>query len=697
MRRTFVLIFVIFLVGGALTAAKEAALQSAEAAEGWILLFDGESTFGLLQDGSSFRVSDGVLTADGTSPAYIRTTSPFSDFLLKFDFRASSVGVDAAIFIRTANDAVPTENGYQIRLGDSDSNWPAGSIVLRKSASGPHLTASQWHTLEISALGDHITVTVDHQKVTDVKDPSARAGFMGFKVAKGGRLEFRDIKLKPATTTSLFNGSDLNGWKTGTEQTPPAKPGKIKKMLHMGGNAKPKEADWSVRDHAIHGEKGPGQLNSGAMYEDYVLQFETRSSPGKPQGAIYLRGDADKMFSGYMVQLDENAPGAIGPNLASPRRKVRLTNITVTTVAVHGRHIAVWVNGIPVTEFSDTRPEGSPTEKNAKTGAGIIALPLQSSSATANYSQIKLSLLSKTLGGVIGKAAPPAPAPVAAATPVAPVTPQQQAENTKRVGKLMAEATIASDPAEKVRIYRQVLELDPSNGAAATLLNTAQDKLDKQQEEAQQKAAERNKEQTEGAKSDAIKREALAKAQDAFYNRDLSTANSQLAIAERIAPEDPQIKALRQQIDTLRAQATRVRYFWIGGAALGLGGLGALTFLKVRKKDGYLQIVSGLDNGRKYNLDRDVMRIGAIAKDGATSNDIVVRDVEHMISRFHCEIHSQEGKFYLIDCNSANGTRIDKQRITPGKPVQLKNGTRVDLGGTVAFRFGLERRPKSNQ
>jgi len=140
-----------------------------------------------------------------------------------------------------------------------------------------------------------------------------------------------------------------------------------------------------------------------------------------------------------------------------------------------------------------------------------------------------------------------------------------------------------------------------------------------------------------------------------------------------------------------------VRAFWIVGSVLGLGALGTFAFLKLRKKDGYLQVVSGMDNGKKYNLDREVVRIGAIAQDGGTSNDIVVRDIEHMISRFHCEIHSQEGKFYVIDCNSANGTRVDKQRIPPGKPAQLKNGTRVDLGGTVAFRFGLERRAKSKQ
>jgi hypothetical protein len=703
MRSKIALIMLVLVIGGRLLSAKENELSPAEIQEGWILLFDGETTFGLVQEGSSFRVADGALTADGATPAYIRTTSPFSDFQIKFDFRSSNPAADAAIFIRTARDAMPTENGYQIRLGDSDSSWPAGSIVHRGKANGPRLTANQWHTLEIDAMGEHIVITLDHQKVADGRDSSARAGFIGFKVNRGARLEFRGVKLKPAGSTQLFNGTDLSGWKTGTEAAaPPPKPGKIKKILHIGGGApKAKESEWSVRDRAIHGEKGPGQLNSTAMYEDFVLQFETRSAPGKQHGAIYLRGDTDKMFSGYVVKLDEDNPGAIGPNLAPPRRKVRLTNNTVTTVAVAGRHIAVWVNGVPVSEFSDTRPEGGGTDKNAKTSAGIIGVPLQSTSATADFTQVKLTLVAKTLGGVIGKPAPAAPAAVAATAPVAPATPQQQqlqqAANQAKASKLMQEAFLSKDPAEQVRIYRQVLELDSSNAAAAQLLNTAQDKLDKKQQEEQHQEAEAAKQQNEGARNETIRKEALAKAQDAFYHRDLPTASSQLANAERVAPDDPEVKSLRRQIDVLRTQATRVRTFWIVGSVLGLGALGTFAFLKLRKKDGYLQVVSGMDNGKKYNLDREVVRIGAIAQDGGTSNDIVVRDMEHMISRFHCEIHSQEGKFYVIDCNSANGTRVDKQRIPPGKPAQLKNGTRVDLGGTVAFRFGLERRAKSRQ
>jgi predicted component of type VI protein secretion system len=105
--------------------------------------------------------------------------------------------------------------------------------------------------------------------------------------------------------------------------------------------------------------------------------------------------------------------------------------------------------------------------------------------------------------------------------------------------------------------------------------------------------------------------------------------------------------------------------------------------------------VSGIEKGRRYNLDQEVVRIGAVAQDGSEKNDIIVRDVEHMISRFHCEIHNNNGKFYLLDCNSANGTQVDKKLVPPGEPQRLRRGARVDLAGTVTLDFGMERRRKN--
>src|SRR5262249_47500562 len=130
-------IILLLICSGVFITAKETPLSSADSQSGWVLLFDGESLFGLVQDGALFHVSDGILASDGTASAYLRTTSPFTDFVLKLDYRVSG-GADAAVFIRTAKDTMPTENGYQIRLGDSDQSWPAGSIVQRGRSTGFH-------------------------------------------------------------------------------------------------------------------------------------------------------------------------------------------------------------------------------------------------------------------------------------------------------------------------------------------------------------------------------------------------------------------------------------------------------------------------------------------------------------------------------------------------------------------------------
>jgi hypothetical protein len=181
----------------------------------------------------------------------------------------------------------------------------------------------------------------------------------------------------------------------------------------------------------------------------------------------------------------------------------------------------------------------------------------------------------------------------------------------------------------------------------------------------------------------------------AFYVGDLTTADSQLALAERLAPNNPVVRDLRSKLDSARAQNSRLRYLFFGGGLLAFGGLSTLFCLRLRKKHGFLQVASGMENGRRYELDQPVVRIGAIAEDGEGKNDIVLRDLQHMISRFHCEVHSENGKFYLVDCNSSNGTRIDKQQVPPDQLMRLKNGARVELGGAITLLFSLERKKRS--
>ncbi len=699
----FALVVLILVLGVRPILGKDASLTQAEIKDGWILLFDGESVFGLSQDGQlTWRISDGALLADGSGPGYIRTNSPFSDFVLKMDVRLANSASDAALYIRTAKDGFPTDNGYQIPIGDGNPNWPAGSVVPRFKAKPMHPQAGQWHSWEITADGDHVTVLLDQKTVVEAKDSSVRAGYIGFKVGSGAVLEVRNIKLKPINTVALFNGSDLGGWKTLTPPPPTEKPSKLKKIFPFGGGGKPKikESIWSVQGGTIHGEKGPGQLDTVATYDDFILQFAVPTSTKKPQTrrTIYVRSDTGKIFTGYEISLSPDQPGAIAPNLATPRKVVPIKDLAIGTVAVSGRHVEVWINGFPVTEFNDTRPEGASTTQNARTTAGAIGLPLHDASGTADYTQIRLTTVAKVLGGVIGKPLPATPPAVASGTPavsapVMAVNPeaQHEAENRKKTAKLMSDALKSTDPDEQMRLYDQVIQLDPTNSAAASGYKEAKEKVDKRAEENQKQTILQTQQQQNQSAGEA----ALHKAQFAFFAGDLTTADSQLALAERLTPNNPVVRGLRQKLDAVRAQNSRLRYLFFGGGLLAFGGFSTLFWLRLRRKHGFLEVVSGIEKGRRYNLDQEVVRIGAVAQDGDGKNDIVLRDLQHMISRFHCEVHKENGKFYLLDCNSSNGTCIDKKQVPPEQFTRLKNGSRVELGGAITLLFGLERKKQS--
>ena len=694
-------LFLILVVSCApVLRGQEASLTRAEIENGWILLFDGVSPFGLTSSGPlAWRTAGGVLSADGAGSGYIRTTSQFSDFVLKMDVRFASPATVADLSIRSFKDAKGSDKGYRIRVGDGDPDWPTGSVVSLFKATASHPAANQWHTLQIEAQDDRIAVLLDGNKVSEGHDTSARTGYIGWKVNAGSKVEFRNIKLNPAGSTSLFNGTDLSGWKP-VASAPPNKPGLLQKIIPFAGKPKPSRSQWSVQGGLIHGEKGPGQLETSNMYDDFILQFEL--PPNKQHRALYIRGDAGKIFTGYKISMDPARPGEIAPHLAVPRRNVSINDVAVGTVAASGRHLEVWINGFPVTDFLDTRPLGATTVQSAKTAAGTVGLSVQD--ASADYKQIKVALLPVNLGSVPPKAAPapaePVPVPSVPAPAAAAVNPpaeteadreaKQQSENREKSARLMSEALRSTDPAQQMQLYDQVIQLDPTNAGAAQGYKEARDKLARQQEELQKQSAEHNQQAQDGS----VREDALRKAQHAFLANDLAGADRQLAIAERVAPNDSAVRDLRQRIDHAREQARVRRLFGFGAGGVAIASLFAFLFLRSRKKHGYLQLISDSPGSktRRYDLDRPVISIGAIAQDGSDKNDIVIGDLQRKVSRFHCQIHQDKGKFYVVDCNSANGTRIDKTRLRAGEPGRLRDGAQLELGGTTTFRFGLERR-----
>ncbi len=699
-------------------AAADNSVSKPEADDGWILLFDGDSLFGwTVQGGAPWHVVDGSLIPPAER-GYLRTNSAFADFILKFDFRGTN-NSDCSVSARAAIDGDPTDTGYQIKLGDTKPAWPTGSIVNFFKAEAVHPASGQWHNFEATFSGDHLSVKLDGRNVADGKNSRAKAGVIVFGCTKAAAAQFRNLKLKPLISKALFNGTDLSGWKA-VGPPPPKKEGKIKKL--MGGGGKVKEAQWSVAAGAVHGQGGVGQLETTALYDDFVLQIALRVNAHKgdhAHTAVFFRGDAGQLSTGYEVPVlneyrsgnrSQALPGSTGAlkGLQTPRKVLGDDNqYLAETIAVYGRHIQIWIDGYPVNDYLDTRAEGTSTQREARTTAGTISLQSPDEKANLDFRNIRLAQMPKMLGKGPAEATAVQPPPIAVpvappaqpgapAMPAAPAVDPNQARIQAKVHALMDQALATSDPQQQANLYKQILEQDPNNQVAFMGLKDAQQKVDEANaKRAQQEAQQQQQSQTETEKQSAGET-AKQKAETAFLAGDLDTAHTQIGIAQKSLSGDSGVHELAGRIESALQARTRMRMLWGGIGVVALFGLITAWWKTRGKKEAYLEVIDGLDKGKKYNLDKEVIHIGAVAEDGGNKNEIVVRDLERRISRFHCEIHQRHGKFFLLDCDSANGTKVDGKYAEPGKPVGVKSGARIELGGTCALRLGLEKKKASS-
>ncbi len=516
----------------------------AEAAEGWIQLFDGESLSGWTSFGTAkWKAGKGVLTSDPGAAGYLRTNSAFSDFRLKGDVRIAE-GAASGIYIRWEKHGKPEESGYKVQIDDRDPGNPPGSLVdilKAHSISAPH---GEWRGLEVMADGDHFVVRLDGVSVLDGKNPQYRTGYIRLQSVPGSPVEFRNLRLKPLGTESLFNGADLAGWK---QVAPPlAKPSKFSKIIPK---AKPKPAIWEPKDGAIRVQDGVDQLETQKTFADFILQMQVRvdarvDSKDKkhhPAGAVLFRGDPGKYQTGYrlLIHNDSDSPTGTLEELQPARKAIGQDKVYCTqTIVAYGRHIAVWVDGALVNDYDDIRSDGI-----ARTGAGTIALAHELDSVF-EFKNINVESLPKADVAVVadapkpdvgkpgsGAVTPPAPdhssVPWAQQQPIlryrqSPAVPMVipgQAEDKERrdkVSKLTAKSLATEDPEEQVQINTEILKLDPDNQVAANAVNSAKEKIEKikEQKAKDELAAKQQLEQSQA--TDAARQDALKKAEDAL-------------------------------------------------------------------------------------------------------------------------------------------------------------------------------------
>jgi hypothetical protein len=371
-----------------LPAAEHNTLTTEELADGWILLFDGETTFGWKAESkANWAVKDGAIKVSSGEMGLLRTTTQFADYELKVDFKAAK-GTNSGIFLRTApvidKDGVTTQC-YELNIAPPDNPFPTGSFVGRQKAKAVE-ESDAWRTFHVVAEGANFSVKLDGQEVLSYTDPKPLGrGFIGLQLNMGA-VEFRNIKLKPLSLASLFNGKNLTGWKTYPDM--PSK--------------------FTVNDKGeLNVKNGRGQLESVGQYADFALQLECISNAKGLNSGVFFRCIPGEQMNGYECQIhngfkdnDRTKPvdhGTGGFFKRQEARRVVANDLEwfYMTLMAEGPHMAAWVNGIQVSDFTDTRKADPNPRKGLRLEKGTLMIQGHDPTTDLSFRNIRAGEMAK--------------------------------------------------------------------------------------------------------------------------------------------------------------------------------------------------------------------------------------------------------------------------------------------------------------
>lgn len=316
---------------------KPVGLPPKEAAEGWVMLFDGETTFGWKVDGEA-TVKDGALLLGGGQKPTVATPTHGLD---TYDLRLVTHGVAVVAF---------NTSGGSSRFALADHT----DISVRP---GP-----------AEGLGVNGGVGPDKVNRSDVKVTTDVPTTLRLEVPAGATLQVKEAKLKPAGLKPLFNGNDLTGW-------------------HAFKDPAREKATFTVTPAGeLHVLGGPGDLQTDAKFADFVLQAEVKTNGPTVNSGIFFRCVPGQYQNGYECQIqnafkdgDRTKPadggtGAIyrrqGARRVVPNDKEWFT----LTIAANGPHLATWVNGYPTASWTDDRKPHENPRTGLRTEAGHISI-----------------------------------------------------------------------------------------------------------------------------------------------------------------------------------------------------------------------------------------------------------------------------------------------------------------------------------
>ncbi|MFH0989995.1 MAG: family 16 glycoside hydrolase [bacterium] len=293
-----------------------------------------------------WSVVNGVLVFDGKGES-LCTSKDYGDFEMLVDWKIEKLG-DSGIYLR---------GSPQVQIWDP-AQWPEGSGGLYNNQKNPNKPLKradkpigEWNTFRIQMVGERVTVylndilivdSVIMENYWDRKIPIFATGQLELQ-SHSSPLFFRNVfvrelpQKKTLFSGSLFNGTDLSGWK-----------------LIEG-----KEGTWGVKDGILFtmGEGG-GWLSTEREFENFQLDLDFKVPDGGNSG-VFIRSprQGDPAYTGMEIQiLDDYAPvyaklnawqycGSLyGVQAASPRASKKANEWQHMQIIAVGPRVKVTLN-----------------------------------------------------------------------------------------------------------------------------------------------------------------------------------------------------------------------------------------------------------------------------------------------------------------------------------------------------------------
>ncbi|QDS95951.1 hypothetical protein FF011L_47530 [Roseimaritima multifibrata] len=346
-----------------------ARLPAEQTGEGWVRLFDNQTLFGWQLTGSAnWRVEDNRIVVDGGEKSFLVSTSSWNDFELELEFKADE-GASSGVFLRTPLYPESSKTDcYNIRIANDDANYPTGSIALRKAVAelpAEATAADRWHRYKIRVEGNTVTVHLDDELACTYEDAAPLPAGHVSLLHDQGHVEFRDIRIRPLGLQSLLAEENLGQWKQYPEY----------------------EGEFKINEEgllAITG--GSGQLETRDSFADFAMLTRVRTNAPDLNSGVFFRCIPGEKMNGYECQIsnatkDGNPliPGDCGSGGIFRRQDARIVAADDgewfdMLLIAKGPTITAWVNGIQVSDWTDTREADPNPRRGLRLEEGTMML-----------------------------------------------------------------------------------------------------------------------------------------------------------------------------------------------------------------------------------------------------------------------------------------------------------------------------------